>query len=73
MFEGMTPPKDGSKCKVGQMAAKLSDEDQQILNEALSDVRWSTLGLTKELNARGFIIGDTALRRHRDKVCTCVK
>lgn len=73
MLEGLTPPEDKTLCKVSRQAAELSPEDFAILQEALNDPRWSTNALHVALNERGFFVGDTALRKHRDKKCCCVR
>lgn len=73
MLEGLEPPSADMLCKVARQAADLSPEDYQILEQALEDKRWSTNALVIALNDRGFPIGDTALRKHRDKKCCCAR
>jgi len=73
MLEGLTPPFGEGLCKVSILASDLTAEDNAILQEALSDARWSTAALTSALNERGFSVGDTALRKHRNKKCACVR
>lgn len=73
MLEGLTPPEDKSLCKVTVQATDLTPEDFAILQEALSDSRWSTSALASALNERGFAIGETALRKHRSKKCACAR
>jgi len=73
MLEGLTPPEDTNLCKVSKLAADLSPEDNAILQDALADHRWSTLALTNELNARGLIMGETAVRKHRAGKCKCAR
>jgi hypothetical protein len=45
----------------------------KILLEAIDDKRWSTLGLAETLTERGFIIGETTLRKHRVGKCACAR
>ena len=73
MLEGLTPPEDGNLCKVAKMAADLSPEDFAILQNAISDTRWSTLALVTALSERGFVVGETAFRRHRNGKCPCAR
>jgi|AntAceMinimDraft_12_1070368.scaffolds.fasta_scaffold142618_2 hypothetical protein len=73
MLEGMIPPVDSNLCKVSKLAADLSPEDNGALQDALADIGWTTSALGVELRRRGFNVGDTMLRRHRIKVCTCAR
>lgn len=73
MLEGLEPPLAESLCKVSRQAAELSKEDFEILQAALDDPRWSASALSNALSARGFAIGDGAIRKHRAKNCCCVR
>lgn len=73
MLEGLEPPKSEGLCKVARQAADLSKEDFEILQASLSDPRWSAIALSNALTARGFAIGDGAIRKHRAKTCCCVR
>lgn len=73
MLEGLQPPVKDSLCIVARKALDLSEEDQQILETALSDPRWTASALTRALTERGFLVGDTALRKHIKKDCACVR
>lgn len=73
MLEGLTPPVNNALCKVSREASKLSEQDQKILSEALGNPLWSTHALTKELNSRGFDVGETAMRKHREGECACAR
>ena len=73
MLEGLKPPLDSNLCKVSLLAAELSPEDNAVLQEAMKDDRWSSFGLAAELTRRGFAIGDSALRKHRNQGCKCAR
>ena len=73
MLEGMIPPVDSNLCKVSKLAADLSPEDNVALQNALDDAAWTTSALGVELRKRGFNVGDTMLRRHRIRVCSCAR
>lgn len=73
MLEGLTPPLDGSLCIIGKKSLALSKEDQEVLEASLADPRWSTSALKLALDDRGFVVGETALRRHRVKECNCAR
>jgi hypothetical protein len=73
MLEGMTPPVKELLCAVMERAAELEPADLKILLDSLADKRWSNNALATELTARGFIISESTVRKHRNKVCACAK
>jgi hypothetical protein len=73
MLEGLEPPLKDSVCIVARKAADLSKEDQQILETAFNDPRWTASSLVRALAERGFVVGDTALRKHLRKDCACAR
>jgi len=73
MLEGFSAPNKSKPCVFTRKLNELSKADQKILSEALSNPRWSTHALRRELNQRGFIISDNGLRTHRNKECSCVR
>ena len=73
MLEGLTPPLEDSLCKIGRDASELSAEDFAVLQSSLDNSLWTTAALAKALCARGFIVRETALRRHRKRECTCAR
>jgi len=73
MLEGLEPPVKDSLCIVARKSLDLSTEDQEILEAALNDPRWTASALVRALTERGFVIGDTALRKHMRKDCACVR
>lgn len=73
MLEGLEPPVKNTLCLIGRKAAELSDSDLQILEASLADPRWTTSSLTRALAERGFVVGETALRKHSKRECACVR
>lgn len=73
MLEGLEPPVKSTLCIVARKAADLSKEDQEILEAAMNDPRWTISALTRALVERGFVIGDTALRKHVREDCACAR
>ena len=73
MLEGLTPPLGNSLCLVSKRSLELDEKDQEVLEASLSDPRWSTAALRKALDERGFVVGETALRKHRAKECNCAR
>jgi hypothetical protein len=73
MLEGLKAPTDDALCKMGRAASNLSPEDYQILADALEDPKWTTSALNRALLERGFRVGETIMRRHRRKECTCAR
>lgn len=73
MLEGLEPPIKDSLCILARKATELSEEDQKVLEAALNDPRWTASALVRALAERGFVVGDTALRKHIRKDCACVR
>lgn len=74
MLEGIQPRNKDGLCAVMTRAAdQLDAADLAILMDAIADPKWSNLSLSETLTLRGFAIGESALRRHRSKVCACVR
>ena len=73
MLEGLEPPLKSLLCIVGRKAADLSKEDQQVFETAINDPRWTVSALTRALVERGFVVGDTALRKHKRGECACAR
>lgn len=73
MLEGLTPPVNAALCLVGRKAAELDENDNRILQESIDNPLWSTTALTAALTERGFVVGETALRKHRKMECACAR
>ena len=72
MLEGLEPPKQKYTCKVETLSSELEKKDVEILLAAIADSRkWSAKGLQTALKARGVIIADTVITKHRQKLCRC--
>lgn len=66
-----SPPQQSRPCAVRDLIAKLDKKDQEILREAIANPEWTAKGLARELTARGLVISDHPLLRHRKKECSC--
>lgn len=72
MLEDLTPPVKISACKVRTVLNELNDKDQAILEKAIGDVQsWPAKTLSRELNARGILLLDQTLTKHRQGLCSC--
>lgn len=73
MLENLKPIKRDYPCRVRTELDRLDDADRKILTAALEDEkRWSSRGLANQLKTvAGIIISDTAIARHRKKLCSC--
>lgn len=72
MLEGLKPPSSLRSCKVGNIAATLTDKDRDILLNAIADRdTWSIKSLSKALRERGIELSDSPLTNHRAKACAC--
>ena len=74
MLEGLTPPKTQWPCAARTVLRSLNEKDAAILVEALNDVvQWPAHTLYRALQARGVLLSDNAITRHRTKRCSCGK
>lgn len=72
MLEGLEPVKQKFSCKVKTLSEELEKKDAEILMAAIADFRkWSAKGLQTALKARGVVLADTVITRHRQKLCRC--
>ena len=72
MLEDLKPPTAKRSCKVGVIAATLTDKDKEILFSAIADAEnWPIKALSRALGERGLIISDSPLNNHRAKACVC--
>jgi hypothetical protein len=72
MLEDLQPPKRVFNCKVRTTLNELSDSDKKILEAAIGDVQsWPANTLSNELRARGIILVDTTITKHRQGICSC--
>ena len=75
MLEDLKPPQPQQRtCKVGQVAASLSDTDKDILLNAVMDKdNWPVKTLSRALGERGIQISDSPIYNHRNKSCSCFR
>jgi hypothetical protein len=74
MLEGLTPKTKEALCFLMKKAAiELSDEDIRILNDAITDNRWSDNALADALTSKGFIISRGVITKHRTGKCACAR
>ena len=72
MLENLEPPKKNFTCRIRTIASGLEPKDVKILEAAIADSSsWPANTLARALKERGLQIGQEAIRRHRDKTCSC--
>ena len=59
------------RCIVGEWSEALSDDDQQVLSEAMVDYSISNRQLLMILRNAGASFSLEAIRRHRNEECPC--
>jgi hypothetical protein len=72
MLENLGTPEDRSYCIIIRNGLTLSPEDFAIYDEAISDTRWGVTVLSERLTKLGLKTSKDSLRRHREKMCSCV-
>lgn len=77
MLEGLapTPRKAAGPCLIFRRADELglSDQDKQILLEAVNNKLFPNLNLAEQLTQRGFPISENSIRKHRIGKCSCAR
>lgn len=75
MLEDLKPPPPNQRtCKVGSVAATLSETDKDILLKAVMDSdNWAVKTLSRALAERGIQISDSPIYNHRSKACACFR
>ena len=71
MLENLQPKSERYTCAMARLLDKLSKTDREILENALTDRRWTGHALVSELRARELPIGNNDFYRHKRKECTC--
>jgi hypothetical protein len=62
----------GDKCKVGNIADHLDDEDRKTYLEAIDDREtWSAYALEIALKQRGIFVSNDMIGLHRKGACRC--
>ncbi len=75
MLEGLAPKNYApAMCALMMRAHQLLDEaDRKILEDALANPLFPALNLAQQLTERGFAIGETSIRKHRNRKCPCAR
>lgn len=71
MLENLEPTQKLLPCKVRTIAESLDAKDRGILENALTDSRWSPYSLSSRLSERGLILSDKSIRKHQLQQCSC--
>jgi hypothetical protein len=72
MLENLGTPDDNSYCVIIRNGMTLSPEDFAIYEAAVNEPRWGNTILADRLTKLGLKTGKDSLRRHREKMCSCV-
>lgn len=75
MLEGLAPRDyNVGPCSIIKRAhSELSPSDREILLAALENKLFSNTNLAEQLTQRGFSIGETTIRKHRNGKCSCAR
>lgn len=65
------PPATAGVCGVKRAAFGLEPSDVSDLEGLVGDVRWPAQTLQRRLREHGIVVSDEAIKKHRNKVCTC--
>lgn len=72
ILKDLTPPARLHSCKVRTLMATMSKEDAQVLLDAVNNNNiWPARTLQNALEARGVILSDLTIGRHRRGTCSC--
>ena len=71
-LDGLTPPIKKLPCRVRSVLAELTDNDRDILTQAINDHEtWLAKPLCRALRERGIMLSDDAIYKHRKGLCSC--
>jgi hypothetical protein len=73
MLENLPKPRDLRLCIVARKSSELSQEDFDILEQALANPAWSNNGLADALTKEGFAVTENSIRKHRKGICACAR
>lgn len=71
MLEDLKPPKRIYPCRVRTIKDQLELNDRIRLEAALRDENFAAWALHQALKSKGIQVTDRAIRRHRDRDCSC--
>lgn len=72
LLSGLTPPERKYSCKVATVLNQIDKKDAEILLSAINspDI-WPARTLSVALQARGIVLSDPTIGRHRHGTCSC--
>lgn len=73
MLEDLTPPKRYASCRFARLRAEFDSSDQEILDNAVVDPRWTPASLSTALRQKGIVIAADTIRTHLRGQCGCSK
>lgn len=73
MLEDLEIPSRKTSCRIRTIKADLSEKDAVILEDAVMNPNWAYKTLSNELLKREISVSDTAIKSHREKLCSCWK
>ena len=71
-FDALQSRHGGIRCAVSVALAEMSDDDRQVVIDALGNPRLQGTGIARVLRQHGFQVGDGAVHRHRRGECSCL-
>lgn len=66
-----SPPKRLTPCAVRNITETLDKADADILIAAVNNPEWPIKTLSDALRGKGLMIGQTPIKAHRNKICSC--
>lgn len=73
MLEDLNIPQKRVPCKVRTISETMSNQDKDILLNAVMNPEWPMTTLATELLKRDIQLSEQSIRRHRKKACSCWK
>jgi hypothetical protein len=73
MLEDLSLPVKLYSCRVRTVREEMSESDGQILEDAVMNPDWPFKTLETELFRKGVSLSEKAIKRHREKQCSCWK
>lgn len=73
MLENLGVPEVKDVCSLMRKATDLSQEDFDILMDAVANPNWSPDKLATRLRQLGFEIAKETIRKHRNGECLCAR
>jgi hypothetical protein len=73
MLEDLKIPVKQTSCRVRTVVSEMSEKDAEILADAVMNPDWPFRTLEVELFRKGVNLSEKAIKRHREKRCSCWK